>query len=153
MDPYLSLILPAYNEARVIPTTLGEAVAYFDSRGLSYEIIVAADGADGTREIVRKMAQANPALTAIGSEQRCGKGLGIRNAVALARGRFIGYADADNKVPIAEFDKVRPLLESGAQAVIGSRRGGAKIEKKQPLYRQIGSKGFSVFMHTVVALA
>jgi dolichyl-phosphate beta-glucosyltransferase len=153
MDPYLSLILPAYNEARVIPTTLGEAVAYFDSRGLSYEIIVAADGADGTREIVRKMAQANPALSAIGSEQRCGKGLGIRNAVALARGRFIGYADADNKVPIAEFDKVRPLLESGAQAVIGSRRGGAKIEKKQPLYRQIGSKGFSVFMHTVVGLA
>src|ERR1041385_5811810 len=135
MDPYLSLILPAYNEARVIPTTLGEAVAYFDSRGLSYEIIVAADGADGAREIVRKMAQANPALS------------------ALARGRFIGYADADNKVPIAEFDKVRPLLESGAQAVIGSRRGGAKIEKKQPLYRQIGSKGFSVFMHTVVGLA
>ena len=61
MTPDISLILPAYNEARVIPTTVGEAVRYFDSRKLAYEIIVAADGADGTREIVRKMAIANPA--------------------------------------------------------------------------------------------
>src|SRR5690349_12062608 len=126
MRPYLSLILPAYNEARVIPTTIGEAVAYFDSCSLTYEIIVSADGDDGYHEIVRNKAEANHALTAHRSEQRRGKGLGIRNADALAQGRFIGYADADNKVPIAEFDKVRPLLEAGAQAVIGSRRGGAK---------------------------
>ena len=45
MTPEISLILPAYNEARVIPATIGEAVRYFESRGLSYQIIVAADGA------------------------------------------------------------------------------------------------------------
>ena len=59
MTPEISLILPAYNEARVIAATIGEAVRYFDSRGWSYQIIVAADGADGTREIVRQMALAN----------------------------------------------------------------------------------------------
>ena len=48
MNPDISLILPAYNEARVIPVTICEAVRYFDSRKLRYEIIVAADGADGT---------------------------------------------------------------------------------------------------------
>jgi len=53
MAPDISLILPAYNEDRVIPTTVGEAVRYFDSRRMSYQIIVAADGNDGTREIVR----------------------------------------------------------------------------------------------------
>src|ERR1051326_7965888 len=129
--PDISLILPAYNEARVIPVTIGEAVAYFNSRRLSYEIIVAADGGDGTREIVRGMARENPALQTIGSEARRGKGIGIREAVAIAAGSIIGYADADNKVPIDEFDKFRPWLDKGVPVVIGSRRHGASIEKAQ----------------------
>ena len=153
MTPDITLILPAYNEARVIPTTVGEAVRYFDTRRLSYEVIVAADGADGTREIVRKMAESNPALSAIGSEQRRGKGLGIRNAVAIAKGAIVGYADADNKVPIEEFDKFRPVLAAGADCAIGTRRGeGVAIERAQPLYRRIGSRGFLWFMQTTVGL-
>jgi dolichyl-phosphate beta-glucosyltransferase len=153
MTPDITLILPAYNEARVIPTTVGEAVRYFDSRGLSYQIIVAADGNDGTREIVRKMAETNPALSAIGNEKRSGKGLGIRKAVALAAGAIVGYADADNKVPIEEFDKFRPVLAGGADAAIGTRRGqGVTIERPQPVYRRLGSQGFLWFMQTVVGL-
>jgi dolichyl-phosphate beta-glucosyltransferase len=148
----ISLILPAYNEARVIPTTIGDAVRYFDSRGLRYEIIVAADGTDGTREIVRGLARGNPALSAIGSDARSGKGLGIRKAVAVATGKVIGYADADNKVPVEEYDKFRPVLDSGIEVAIGTRRGGATIERAQPLYRRIGSKGFLYFMQTLVGL-
>jgi dolichyl-phosphate beta-glucosyltransferase len=152
MNPDISLILPAYNEARVIPVTVGEAVRYFASRGLSYEIIVAADGADGTREIVRDMARENPALQAIGSTERRGKGLAIREGVAIATGAVIGYADADNKVPIEEFDRFRPVLATGAEVAIGTRRGGATIERAQPLYRRIGSLGFLWFMQTLVGL-
>ncbi len=152
MSPDISLILPAYNEARVIPVTIGEAVRYFESRNLRYEIIVAADGSDGTREVVRKMAQANPALLATGADGRRGKGLGIREAVAVATGAIIGYADADNKVPIEEFDKFLPRLREGIEAVIGSRNKGATIERAQPLYRRVGSRGFHYFMQTFVGL-
>jgi dolichyl-phosphate beta-glucosyltransferase len=148
----ITLILPAYNEARVIPTTIAEAVRYFDSHGLSYEIIVSADGTDGTREIVRDLARSNPALTAIGADARRGKGLGIREAVAIAVGNIIGYADADNKVPIEEYDKFRPVLAAGIECAIGTRRGGATIERAQPLYRRLGSKGFLYFMQTIVGL-
>ena len=70
MTPEISLILPAYNEARVIPVTIGEAVRYFESRGMSYQIVVAADGTDGTREIVRDMAATNRALQATGAERQ-----------------------------------------------------------------------------------
>jgi len=150
--PDISLILPAYNEARVIPATIGDAVGYFTRRGLRYEIIVAADGSDGTREIVHGLARSNPALSAIGADARRGKGLGIREAVAIAAGNVIGYADADNKVPIEEFGKFLRGLEKGAEVVIGTRRGGASIEKAQPLYRRAGSLGFLWFMQTVVGL-
>jgi hypothetical protein len=65
----------------------------------------------------------------------------------------IGYADADNKVPIEEYDKFRPVLASGIECAIGTRRGeGAAIERAQPLYRRIGSKGFLYFMQTFVGL-
>src|SRR5664279_5343496 len=152
MTPDISLILPAYNEVRIIPVTIGEAVRYFESRGLRYQIIVAADGTDRTREIVREMAIANPALVATGADARRGKGLGIREAVAIATGAIIGYADADNKVPIEDFDKFRPVLAAGVDMAIGSRRGGAILAPAQPLDRRVGSVGFHWFMHVVVGL-
>ncbi len=149
----VSLILPAYNEAGRIAGTIGEAVRYFESRGYAYEIIVAADGDDGTREIVAGLGLENPRLRAIGQPARLGKGRGIREAVRLATQSIIGFADADNKVPIEEFDKFAPLLAEGCPVVIGSRAlERSLIERAQPWYRRIGSKGFAVFMQTVTGL-
>jgi len=149
----LTLILPAYNECATIASTIDQAFGYFQSRGIHAEIIVAADGTDGTREAVRQKSAGNPDLTAIGHEQRSGKGRGVREAVALARGHFIGYADADNKVPFSEYDKIQPCLLEGFEVVTGSRAvAGSAIERRQPWYRQIGSKGFHYFMQTVVGL-
>jgi glycosyltransferase involved in cell wall biosynthesis len=149
----ITLILPAYNEARTIENTIREAVDYFRSRRMSYQIIVPADGNDGTREIVSRMGASDPAISAIGESARRGKGKGVREAVALARGAIIGYADADNKVPIEEFDNFRPWFSRGFDLVIGSRAlNRAKIERKQPLYRRLGGRGFHLFMQAVVWL-
>ena len=51
-NPYLSLILPAYNEVARIKSTIDSIRAHFGRQHYSYEIIVSADGNDGTREIV-----------------------------------------------------------------------------------------------------
>jgi dolichyl-phosphate beta-glucosyltransferase len=151
--PYLTLILPAFDEVNSIKATLEDICRYFASRGIDYQIIVAADGTDGTRELVADMAETNRALRVIGNEQRLGKGKGIRDAIRIADGRFIGYADADNKVPMDDFDKIRPHLDAGYDLVIGSRAlEQSKVERSQPLYRQVGSKGFHLFMQTVVGL-
>src|SRR5687767_7693574 len=119
-SPFVTLIFPAYNEARRIAGTVGEAIKYFEDRGDAYEIIVAADGDDGTREIVAGIARENPAVKVIGSANRGGKGLGIRNAIFMARGQIIGFSDADNKTPISEFDKLDAALRDGADMAIGS---------------------------------
>lgn len=149
----LSLIIPAYNEAQRIAATLAEARGYLEGKGLSFELLVGADGTDGTREIVREMARTDARIQVFGSAERRGKGHAIREGVALARGRFIGFADADGKTPLAEFDRVRPHLEAGADLVIGSRRHkDTRIENPQPWYRQIGSKVFALFMHPILGL-
>ena len=152
MRPYLSLILPAYNESATIVSTISKTIAYLDERGYSYQIIVAADGNDGTREKVAELSRTNPAIQVTGHPERLGKGRGVREAVAMAQGEIIGYADADYKVPIEEFDKVAPELRN-FDVVSGSRAlNRALIERKQPLYRRIGSRGFGIFMRTVTGL-
>jgi dolichyl-phosphate beta-glucosyltransferase len=61
--------------------------------------------------------------------------------------------DADNKTPIDEYDKIKPLLHTGYDLVIGSRRLlEAVIERPPPWYRRLGSSGFGLFVHTVVGL-
>jgi dolichyl-phosphate beta-glucosyltransferase len=151
-NPYLTLILPAFNESRTIVSTLSKTIAYFDERRYTYQIIVAADGTDGTRDLVAKLGRTNPQIQVTGHPERLGKGRGIREAVALANGEIIGYADADYKVPIEEFDKIQPLFQE-FDVVTGSRAlNRALVERKQPLYRRVGSVGFAVFMQTVVGL-
>ena len=152
-DLDITLILPAYNEARTIQATMREAISYFEQRGMHWELIVAADGTDGTREAARAVDAGAGKIHVIGHEDRCGKGRGIREAVALASGAAIGFADADNKVPISEFDGVRAALESGAHIVIGSRRlRNSQIERGQPWYRKAGGKAFRAVMRTVAGL-
>ena len=151
----LTLIFPAYNEAATILGTIQEALKYLEeTQHLRTEIIVAADGDDGTRERVRGWAKDDARIQVCGHEQRLGKGRAVREAVELARGALIGYADADNKVPIDEFAKVRGCFDAtGCDIVCGSRAiAGSVIERYQPLYRRIGSKGFHVLMRTATGL-
>jgi dolichyl-phosphate beta-glucosyltransferase len=152
-QPVLSLIFPAFNEAAAISATLLEAVQYLQDRKIGYEIIVSSDGNDGTREIVSQMAKTNPGILSIGSPQRGGKGKGIRKAVALAKGKWIGFSDADNKTPITEFEKFIPFLEKGTEVVIGTRGSRrSRVERPQPWYRRVGGRGFAVFMHIFTGL-
>lgn len=149
----VTLILPAYNERATIGATVDAAFAYFQSRGIHAEIIVAADGNDGTRELVAQKASGNSNLKVIGQQSRGGKGRAIREAVALACGRIIGYADADGKVPIEDYDRIEPAMRQGYQVVYGSRGlAESNILRRQPWYRQIGARGFYYYMQTVVGL-
>ena len=156
-NPYLSVIVPAYNEAQRIAETLGLIRAYLAQQPWSWEVIVAADGNDGTREIVAGLANKPEwagRLHVIGAPERGGKGKGIRDGVMIARGRVVGFCDADYKTPIEELDKLLPVLESGGGDVaIGSRAvGDSRIIRPQPLYRRVGSKAFKWVMRVLVGL-
>jgi dolichyl-phosphate beta-glucosyltransferase len=149
----LTLILPAYNERATIGAVVDGAMAYFRGRGIQAEIIVAADGNDGTREFIAQKALGNSNLKVSGHETRGGKGRAVREAVALARGQIIGYADADGKVPIEDYERIEPLLREGYRVVTGSRGlADSEILQHQRWYRRIGAKGFYYYMQTVIGL-
>jgi dolichyl-phosphate beta-glucosyltransferase len=152
-QPCLSIVVPAYNESARILQTLASMQSFLDARGYEYELIVSADGTDGTRELVKDLAARDPRLTVIGAPARRGKGRGIREGVRLARGNVIGFVDADYKTPIEEIEKVLPWLERGYPMVIGSRAlSESRVEVAQPWYRRVGSRAFGVAMHRIVGL-
>jgi dolichyl-phosphate beta-glucosyltransferase len=151
--PRVSVIYPAYNEASSIRRTLDLAYEFFAGQGYPYEIVVAADGDDGTREIARALGEERGHMKVLGSPGRHGKGHGVREGVSAAEGEIVGFVDADNKTPIEELAKVLPWFDRGYDMVIGSRAvADAVLEKKQPRYRQIGSKIFHTTMHLATGL-
>lgn len=152
-QPDLSIVVPAYNEVRRIAGTLASLQAHLRARGLDYEIIVVADGDDGTREAATALAASDPRLSVLGEPRRGGKGRGVRLGVERARGRLIGFVDADDKTPIEEIDRLLPQLDQGWDVVIGSRgQADSRIERRQAWYRHAGSRAFRLLMHAVTGL-
>jgi dolichyl-phosphate beta-glucosyltransferase len=151
--PFLSIVLPAYNEARSIQKTLTAMRTFLDQQGYAYEVIVAADGDDSTAEIVRDVARNWPSLELSDAPGRRGKGHGLRRGFAIARGDVVGFLDADYKTPIEEMPRLLPWLERGYEIAIGSRAlSESRIERHQPWFRRIGSRVFAIGMHLIVGL-
>jgi dolichyl-phosphate beta-glucosyltransferase len=152
-QPYLSVILPAYNEAASIAATLAAVRVFLDNQGYGYEVIVAADGDDDTPRIVERVAATWRQLRLSYMPGRHGKGHGLRRGFEMTSGEIVGFLDADYKTPIDEAAKLLPWLTDGFEVVIGSRAlTDSNVLRKQPLYRQVGSRGFAIVMHLLVGL-
>jgi len=150
--PRLSLIVPAFNEVATIQNTLRAIRDYLTPRGFEFELIVSADGTDGTREAAAALVSEMP-VKVLGAPQRRGKGRGVREGVLAATGDIVGFLDADYKVSIDEIEKVLPWFDQGYDIVIGSRAtADANVRIRQPWYRRIGSKGFAMVMRPMVGL-
>jgi dolichyl-phosphate beta-glucosyltransferase len=151
--PFLSAILPAYNEAASIGRTLTAMRTFLDAQAYSYEVIVAADGDDATPEIVTEIGRVWPNLQLSAQRGRHGKGSGLRRGMALARGKIVGFLDADYKTEIDEVTRFLPWFNQGYDLVVGSRAlADSHIERYQPMYRRVGSQLFGLAMHAIVGL-
>jgi glycosyltransferase involved in cell wall biosynthesis len=152
-QPYLSVIVPAYNEAASIRRTFESMRQFLDAQSYAYQVILVSDGDDATPEIAAEIAQSWPNLIINSERGRHGKGHGIRRGAALAHGEIVGFLDADYKTPIDEVCKLLPWLVGDFDIAIGSRGiGTSRVERAQRWYRRLGSRGFGILMHSVVGL-
>jgi dolichyl-phosphate beta-glucosyltransferase len=130
--PELSIVVPAYNEARRLPRTLPMIRDYLARRFRDYgegaaEVIVIDDGStDGTQEVVHEARATFPGLRFISNGRNRGKGYSVQHGMREARGRVALFTDADLSAPIDEADKLLAALD-GADAAIGSRALNRKL--------------------------
>jgi dolichyl-phosphate beta-glucosyltransferase len=146
--PELSVVIPAFNEALRLPTTLARIRQHL--AGSSYEIVVADDGStDGTAE--RASAAGEPALRVVRSERNRGKGHAVRQGMLAARGALRLMTDADLSTPIEELARLQARAREGFEVVIASRAlPGARIEVRQPRYRESVGRGFNLLVRALL---
>ena len=137
--PYLSVVIPAYNEEKRIPTTLLDIDKHLSAAEYSYEIIVVvAPSTDRTVEVVQRHCEIIKNLRMVTPEKGYGKGHAVKVGMIEARGQHRVFTDADNSTTIDHFDRMVPYFKEGYGVVICSRAmKGSKLTPAEPLYRQI----------------
>ncbi len=120
--PYLSIVIPAYNEENRLPATLNSVYDFCAGKDFDFEIIVVDDGStDNTKSIVHQYANNRPQIRTIVNPINKGKGFSIKTGVLSANGELILINDADGSSPIEEFVHLQSAIKTGAQVAIGSR--------------------------------
>lgn len=149
---YLSVIIPAYNEAERIPKTLLAMDAHLSKASYSYEILVVNDGSrDNTAEVVANMAKVVKHLALIDIKENHGKGSVVREGMLKATGDIRLFTDADNSTSVDQVEAMFPFIKEGYGMVIGSRAiAGAKLDPPEPLYRAIIGKALNLIVQALL---
>ncbi|HOW71157.1 MAG TPA: glycosyltransferase family 2 protein [Phycisphaerae bacterium] len=127
MNESLSIIVPAYNEADCIESSLGEILRFARSYGQSVDVVVVDDGStDKTADLVEasrsRLLPQDPPVTLIRQGTNRGKGAAVHTGFKHARGEIVLFTDADLSAPMSEaLHLIRPIEEGACDVAIGSR--------------------------------
>ncbi len=148
--PFLSIIIPAYNEEGRLPRTLGKVLAFLEGQSYISEVIVVENGSsDGTLEAAREFAARHPNLIVIREEHR-GKGNAVRRGMLEARGRYRFICDADLSMPIEEVQKFLPPAIEDFDLAIASREAPGAIRYHEPYYRHWGGRAINFVIRSLI---
>jgi dolichyl-phosphate beta-glucosyltransferase len=137
--PLLSVVIPAYNEARRLPPTLEKVQRHLAGR--PHEILVVDDGSDD--DTAQRAAAAG--VQVLRNPGNRGKGYSVRHGMLAARGAHRLMTDADLSTPIEELDRLLAKMDEGYDVVIASRAlPESNVEVRQPWYRENTGRLFNL---------
>lgn len=146
----LSLVIPAYNEAHRLESTLVRSWTYLSGLAAPFELIVIDDGSnDGTSAVARLFAQDHPG-TIVRTISHAGKAAAVRAGMLAAVGEFIAFTDADLATPLENLADFVERAERGADIVIGSREGSGSHRIGEPWYRHLMGRVFNSMVQRLV---
>jgi dolichyl-phosphate beta-glucosyltransferase len=153
--PELSIVIPAFNEAEVIPTTLRELSEHLSASSESYEIIVASDGStDATDELVQRIAASDPRIRLVRLPQNRGKGAALRAGIAATEGTLVAFTDADMPYRLENLDAVVGRVRGGAAAIaVGARDlRESESDPSYPLVRKFAGRVLSILVMALLRI-
>jgi glycosyltransferase involved in cell wall biosynthesis len=138
----ISVIIPVYNESKIIHENIGKLCRYLDRSGFEYEVIVCDDcSEDETYKFVKTVATPTGKVVLLRFLKRIGKGGTIRNAVKVANGDVLLVMDADLPINLDRIPQTVRLARSLNGLVIGIRR--IVIRGSYGVFRQFLSTGYN----------
>jgi dolichyl-phosphate beta-glucosyltransferase len=148
----LSMVIPAYNEARRLPPTLARLRDYLEAGADTYEVLVVDDGStDDTVSVAQAVAREWPQLEVLTLPQNQGKGAAVREGMLHARGALRAFSDADLSTPIEELPRLRSHLGGACHVAIASRDApGSDIQVHQPRWREFMGRTYNRILRLLV---
>lgn len=137
--PFLSVIIPAYNEESRILAGLDVLVRYLRAQNYDWELVVVDDGStDRTVEIASSWASSVDEARVLSIPHK-GKGAAIRHGMLDANGQYRMMCDADTAMPVEYLESFIRKMEEGFDIVIGSRQiEGARRFGESPMRHFMG---------------
>jgi len=150
LNPFLSIIIPAYNEENRLPNTLEQVFHFLEKQSYASEVIVVENGStDKTFEFAQKLAHQYKNLRVIHNEER-GKGGAVLRGVREALGEYVFICDADLSMPVAEISKFLPPILNDFDIAIGSREAPGAVRYNEPYYRHLTGRVFNMLIRLMV---
>lgn len=155
--PAISIVIPAYNEAKRLPETLASIASYQTEKQIKLEIIIVVEPSeDKTLEVALSWSHNQPHVKVIENAVKLGKGFAVKTGMLKAGGDIVFFMDADLSVPlrfIAEFVEVFSANKD-LMIAIGSRRHPKSfIELHQGYLRKNMGRIFNLAVHVLSGLS
>ena len=147
--PFLSLIIPAYNEERRLPESLDKVIRFLEDQPFDSQVWVVDNAStDATPEIIAEYADRSHLIRKI-SEPQPGKGAAVRRGMLAARGQYRFMADADLSMPIEEITRFLPPRLEHVDIAIASREAEGAVRYGEPAYRHWGGRLMNLFIRAL----
>jgi glycosyltransferase involved in cell wall biosynthesis len=137
MTHLLSVIVPAFNEAKTVTSLLDKVL----EQPCVNEVIIVDDcSTDGTWELLQNLASSNSKIRVTRHSHNEGKGAAIRTGISLATAPYVIIQDADLEYDPSEYPiLLQPLLENRADVVFGSRFMGGRAHRVLYFWHSVGN--------------
>lgn len=147
--PFLSIVIPAHNEERRLPQTLGQVIDFVKQQPFETEVLVVENASrDNTLQVVQGYASRYPFIKAMHIDLP-GKGRAVQVGMLAATGAYRFFADADFSMPVAEISRfIPPALD--VPVAIASREARGAVRYHEPAYRHITGRVFNSLIRLLV---
>lgn len=145
-QPLVSIVVPAYNEARFIAGVLRRVA----DLPLRTELVVVDDGSsDDTPAILARLQDELPSLR-FERQANQGKGAAVRRGIAASMGDFVVIQDADLEYDPADIPTLLgPLFDGRADAVYGTRLRGGQPQRAHLFWHYVGNRMLSLMTNVL----
>ena len=155
-EPFVSIIIPAYNEAHRLEASITALRGYLGSVPWTHEVILVIEkSTDGTLELAHRLSDGGRVMNVVGHDVQRGKGHAVRAGMLRARGEIAFFMDADLSTPLPEMERfiARFSKSPPVDVLVGNRQHArSEILTRQHFLRRKMGQTFNAILRAIAGI-